>query len=647
MSILRYTASLDNTITNAFEENLTTRGTGSNMGASDILEVFSIYGQASSASVELSRVLIKFPLSQATSDRALGVLPGSGSVNWKLKLYNAPHFHTVPTSYDLTVSGISGSWQEGTGLDMEDYSDLTNDEIGSNWINANNAFASASATIKIIGNNPSAIDDGSPPSITLISTDGTERIYAFQNGGSFANAATASINPDNWDGKTIRWYGVGSTATTQGGIAALLKTAIESTNGHNGKLIVSLSTDSNTNDTLTIKQAKTGFGGNSLITLTNGNASDLTINGAITALSFSGGYGQWAAEGGDYYTDSSSSFTQSFDTGLENLELDVTTLVEQWINSTGNEEVLGSKVNDGFSIRLSNSFETAEKSYYTKKFYGRGTEFFFKRPVLEAQFEDSKRDDRGNFHISSSLLPAADNLNCLYFYNKFRGRLVDIAGSTAARPVLKLYHSSGSVPEGSPKGFLNQAGTAVTALSASRVDTGIYKVQIAVTSSIVSDNYPFLVDVWSSGSEEVFTGSVITPKTYRPELYEESTDFVLSMTNLKPEYGRDDLAKLRLYAREKNWSPNIYTVAKSKPENKLIISGSYKVIRMIDDLTVVDYGTGSLKYTELSYDQNGNYFEFNMDMLEPGYQYGFKFSIYDDYTKSYLEQPHVFKFRVS
>ena len=53
MSILRYTASLDNTITNAFEENLTTRGTGSNMGASDVLETFSIYAHATSASVEL------------------------------------------------------------------------------------------------------------------------------------------------------------------------------------------------------------------------------------------------------------------------------------------------------------------------------------------------------------------------------------------------------------------------------------------------------------------------------------------------------------------------------------------------------------------------------------------------------------------
>ena len=68
MAIKRYTASKDNTITNAFESNLSTRGTGSNMGLSDILEVFSIYGQAQQPSssqgagsgdtTELSRVLL-------------------------------------------------------------------------------------------------------------------------------------------------------------------------------------------------------------------------------------------------------------------------------------------------------------------------------------------------------------------------------------------------------------------------------------------------------------------------------------------------------------------------------------------------------------------------------------------------------------
>ena len=50
MAIYRITASADNTITNAYGVNLTTRGTGSNMGSSNILEVFSIYGQQSSNS---------------------------------------------------------------------------------------------------------------------------------------------------------------------------------------------------------------------------------------------------------------------------------------------------------------------------------------------------------------------------------------------------------------------------------------------------------------------------------------------------------------------------------------------------------------------------------------------------------------------
>ncbi len=45
MAIKRFFSEKDNTITNAFKSNLRTRGTGSNQGASDVLEAFSIYGQ--------------------------------------------------------------------------------------------------------------------------------------------------------------------------------------------------------------------------------------------------------------------------------------------------------------------------------------------------------------------------------------------------------------------------------------------------------------------------------------------------------------------------------------------------------------------------------------------------------------------------
>ena len=55
--IKRYIAKYDTTITNAYKSDLSNRATGSNMGESDVLEVFSIYGQADSGSQELSRVL--------------------------------------------------------------------------------------------------------------------------------------------------------------------------------------------------------------------------------------------------------------------------------------------------------------------------------------------------------------------------------------------------------------------------------------------------------------------------------------------------------------------------------------------------------------------------------------------------------------
>ena len=45
MAIKRYTSEKDNTITNSFKKDMLDRGTGSNMGSADVMEVFSIYGQ--------------------------------------------------------------------------------------------------------------------------------------------------------------------------------------------------------------------------------------------------------------------------------------------------------------------------------------------------------------------------------------------------------------------------------------------------------------------------------------------------------------------------------------------------------------------------------------------------------------------------
>ena len=132
MAIKRFFSTKDTTITDAYRQNLVTRATSSNMGASDILEVFSIYAQASTGSLEAQRALIQFNTNEISSSRDDGNIPASGSVDFYLRLYNAKHTQTLPKEYTLEVLAVSSSWEEGVGLDMEDYKDLDS----ANWISS-------------------------------------------------------------------------------------------------------------------------------------------------------------------------------------------------------------------------------------------------------------------------------------------------------------------------------------------------------------------------------------------------------------------------------------------------------------------------------------------------------------------------------
>jgi len=486
MGIKRYTADADNTITNAYKSNLTTRATGSNMGLSDSVEVFRIYGQESSGSSELSRVLVQFPVTEITADRSSGTIPASGNVSFYLRMFNAKHPFTLPRNYNMIVSTVSRDWDEGTGLDMEDYSN----KGASNWIDA----ASSSAGV-----------------------------------------------------------------TT------------------------------------------------------------------------------WTTAGGDYHAEPR--FTASFDDGTEDIELDVSDAVERWL--------AGDRDNYGFGIRLEN--ETAYSSSYTKKFFARGSEFFFKRPVIEARWDSSTRDDRGNVIFSSSLANSEDNLNTLYLYNYVRGRLRNIPDIGTGQIYVSIY--SGSANNSAPSGsriVLVQDGTHVISgnpyvVTGGYVSTGIYSASFALTAAANPLTTAF--DVWHSGTTQ-FNTSSFEPSKLESLAYNPYSKYVMNITNLRDRYYRNETAQFRLYTRNKDWQPTIYVKASEVPENIIIESGSFKVVRLVDNLDVVPFGTGSDNHTALSFDVSGSYFELDMDMLEAGYAYGIKFAFYDDVAQSWNEYPDVFKFRV-
>jgi len=473
MAIKRYVADADNTITDALKENLTSSGSLANMGESDILQVFSVVGQATSSSLELTRILTKFPVSTIVSDRTAGTLPASGSTNFILKLSNAAHGQTTPTKFNLTIQPVSRSWEEGYGLDMENYSNLG----ASNWISASTGVA-------------------------------------------------------------------------------------------------------------------------------------------------------WTTAGGDYLT--SSNYNAYFADGDEDLEVDITDLVEQWIDGTIS--------NYGVGIHLTSSEENSSRSYYIKMFFARGSEFYYKRPYIEARWNSAVTDDRNEFIISSSLLPAEDNLNTLYFYNKFRGKFVNVPAVGTGSVYVSMY-SGTTAPVGSRLPL--QGGVYV--VTGGYVSTGVYSASVAVSTPV-----KYLFDVWhnDSGSvpTEFFSGSTINTTTYNASDDDDQGEYVINITNLKPSYSTTEKTQFRMYARTKDWQPTVYTIASSEIENTTINNIYYKLYRTSDSFEVIPYGTGSVKHTKLSYDNKGNYFNFDMSLLQKDYQYAFKFLI-EEYGE-FIEQEEEFKFRV-
>ena len=506
--IRAYTASADNTIVNAFKNNLETRATGSNAGAADILEIYSVYGRQTTSSQELSRALIKFPIDQIVNDRTNSRIPASGSVNFYLNLYNAETSKTVPKNMRLVAHPFFSDWQEGIGLDLDSYRDLTKGNEGSNWMSA---------------------------------------------------SATSSWN------------------------------------------------------------------------------------------SISGG-GDWLSSSADYR------YEQLFNSGLENLSVNITPLVERWIRGAGG----GGIANYGLGIKLTSSQEAkgfginvkasqdqptqnipdgATTSYYTKRFFARGTQYYFKKPKIEAKWDSARRDHRGQFYISSSLA-STENINDIYFYNYVRGKLKTIPSGDSLK--VRIYSSSLGDPTGSTLKIKDLTGSSVYVVPTTESDTGIYRARLMVTSSLTT-----LHDVWSLGSTQVYTGS-IKPVSMETAVHPREPTYYVNITNLQNSYMSNQTARFNVFVREKNWNPTIYNKAVASAPTVTIPTASYRVLRILDNYEAVAHDTGSgLLATGLSYDVSGNYFDFNMKLLEADYEYGFKIAFYDHELSSWQEQNEIFKFRVS
>ena len=672
MAIKRYIADADNTITNAFDASLngSFRATGSNMGESDILEAFSIYGQASGStgqSSELSRILIKFPVDTIVADRDAGTVPESGSVSFFLRMYNAKHAETLPRNYTLVVNAISQSWEEGYGLDMVNYTDKTYDGIGSNWLMraSGSKWGNVKATATITALSKTA---GQANTRRLLITD--------------VEGNSVNFNIDN------------STSTN-----SATTIAFGNANSNANQFATNIAAAINAADTAnTLNISATSDGATVSLTMNTANSTDVadisgtSVTDSVVTVTKQFTVGSKVTIGGKYHA--SPRFEQTFDRGHEDLEIDITHLVEQWIGGenvgTGNTNTR--KINYGVGVFFTSSQEAytqqtiankslqnltgAVRSYYTKRFFARNSEFFFKRPCIEARWDSSRKDESNKFNYWSPLAENADNINTIYFYNYVNGQLKNIPSSylTNNKILVSLYSGSHANirPQGSRLKLKSSSYSALghTPIAATNdlnatggltTTTGVYSCSLALTGAD-SGSLTNLFAVWHNkdgfvaGTDRFeFHTSSLTPDNRKPlNVFPPGNRYVTSMPSLRNSYHKDEVARFRIHTRQKNWNPNIYTKASSAPELSHIEDAYFKISRIADNMTVVDYGTGSAtapqdlgtaaSCTRLSYDVSGSYFDLDMNLLQPGYAYGIKFVYY--LNNSYMEQPEEFKFRV-
>lgn len=132
MAVLRVYPSKDTYITDY--RRYTVAQTGSNLGGSQVLRVFRVAPVSSSLSYSTgskARILVKFDLESIAELTSSNRMNGTAA-SYHLRLKDARHADTLPESYDVEIDQISRDWDEGRGVDVDDYSDKGH----ANWIKA-------------------------------------------------------------------------------------------------------------------------------------------------------------------------------------------------------------------------------------------------------------------------------------------------------------------------------------------------------------------------------------------------------------------------------------------------------------------------------------------------------------------------------
>lgn len=321
----------------------------------------------------------------------------------------------------------------------------------------------------------------------------------------------------------------------------------------------------------------------------------------------------WTIPGGDFL--GSPTASAHFDDGAEDLDVDVTPIVNGWLS--------GTLVNNGLGIMMTASIESdaVYVDYYQKKFYSRQTDFFDRVPYIEVRSTDYTRDDRANMQWGRT--------GSLYLYNVVGGSYANLAGNFVTVAI-------------------SDASGVLTYLTASRgAAPGIYSATFALPTGAFSAGRPYsgsvFYDAWGSGSFSFGTGSFMLSAALPTQTITQKP-LTARVRNMRDEYLPEDVEVFEVLFRRQAHTLPVFQTASLGAVPYIIEQAYYAVENDATRERVIPFGTGSQHETRLSYGASGNSFKLHMRNLHQGNAYRIIFLVYENGRQQIIDGG--FRFRV-
>lgn len=305
--------------------------------------------------------------------------------------------------------------------------------------------------------------------------------------------------------------------------------------------------------------------------------------------------------------------TQQFDTGFEDLEIDMTTAVSATMS--------GLIQDHGFLVLFdSSSVEVDNKSYFVKRFASRSAYNADKHPQMIVKFDDSIQDDTNDLVF--------DSPNSIFLYNYVQGSLENLYSGShqvtgSASLILKLQTEISG-------GMYSVMAYASQHMLGKLPVSGVYSADISVSSTtpeivtkLAQSSSIKFTPIWRSIDDTVsfLTGSNIffyPPK--RGSRMIEPKRLIVSVTGLKSEHTTDETTTLRVNLFD-NSSPKLFKVKLPIEQPGVVVRDTYYSVRDNSTNQVMIPFDKTNKSTRVSSDSAGMYFKLDFSNLTAGRAY--------------------------